>query len=96
MLSRRLIDICCVQESKWRGESAQKIAGRNSYYKFFYKEDDSGSEGVGVLVDEMWNDNMISVVRHSTRLIMLRLLCGKCVYAPQQVALLKKMIVSIN
>ena len=50
MLSRRMIDISCVQESRWRGESARKIAGRNSYYKFLWKEDSSGSEGVGVLV----------------------------------------------
>ena len=46
MLSRRLIDFCCVQESRWRGESARKIAGRNSYYKFFWKGDDSGSAAV--------------------------------------------------
>ena len=89
MLPRRLIDICCVQESRWRGESAQKIAGRNSYYKFFWKGDDSGSGGVGVLVAGKWIDNVVSVVRHSTRLIMLQLLWEKsiinfvCVYAPQ-------------
>ena len=87
MLSRRLIDVCCVQESRWRGESARKIAGRNSY-KFFWKGDDSGSGGVGVSVAGKWINNVISVIRHSTRLIMLRLLCGKsiinfvCVYAP--------------
>ena len=71
MLSRRLIDICCVQESRQRGESAQKIAGRNSYYKFFWKRDDSSSGGVGVLVARKWIDNVVSEVRHSTRLIML-------------------------
>ena len=89
MLSRKLTDICCLQESRWKGKSARKIAGRNSSYKFFWKEDDSGSGCVGVLVAGKWVDNVISVVRHSTRLIMLRLLCGKsiinfaCVYAPQ-------------
>ena len=71
------------------GESAQKIAETNSHYKFFWKRDDSVSRGVGVLIAEKCIDNVISVVRHSTRLIMLRLLCGKsiinfaCVYAPQ-------------
>ena len=34
-MSRRLIDICCVQESRWRGESARKTSGRNSYNQFF-------------------------------------------------------------
>ena len=42
-----------------------------------------------MLVAEKWVDNVILVVRHNTRLIMLQLLCGKsiinfvCVYAPQ-------------
>ena len=35
MMSRKLIDICCVQESRWRGESARKTSGRNSYNQFF-------------------------------------------------------------
>ena len=48
--SRRLIDIGCVQESRWRGETAQKIGGRNSYYKSFWRGDNSGIGGVGVLV----------------------------------------------
>ena len=73
MFSRRLIDVCCVQESRWRDESALKIAGRNSYYKFFWKGNDSGSVGVQVLVAKKWIDNVISVVRHGTRLIMLQL-----------------------
>ena len=77
MLSRRLKDICRVQESRWRGESAQKIAERNYYYKFFWNGNDSDSGGVGVFVAGKWIDTVISVVRHSTRLIMLRLLCGK-------------------
>ena len=89
MLSRRLVDICYVQESRWKGESALNTAGRYYFYKFFWKGDDFGSGGVGVLVARKWIDNVISVVRHCTRLIMLRLLCGKsiinfvCVYAPQ-------------
>ena len=64
MLSRRLIDICCVQESRTRSELAQKIARRNSYYKFFWEGDDSGSGGVGVLVAGKWIVNVISAVRH--------------------------------
>ena len=68
MLSRILIDISCVQKSRWRGESAHKTAGRNSYYKFFWMGDDSGKRGVGELVAEKWFDNVITAIRHSTRL----------------------------
>ena len=67
ILSWRLIDFCCVRQSKWRGESARKIAGRNSLQVF---------QKVGGLVAENGID-VILVVRQSTRLIMLWLLCGK-------------------
>ena len=86
--------------ARWRGGSAWKIEGRNSYYKFFWKRDDSGSGGVGVLVAGKWIDIVILVIRHSTRLIMPWLLCGKSILFVRmflnQVSLLKKKIVSIN
>ena len=50
MLSRRHTIICSVQESRWKGESARKIAWRNFYCKFFWKGYDSVSGGVGILV----------------------------------------------
>ena len=88
MLSRGMINICFVRESRWRSESARKIAGRNSHYKIFWKRNDSESARVGELVGEKWIDSVISVVRYGTGLIMLQSLCGKsiinfvCAYAP--------------
>ena len=35
MLTRRRVDICCLQETRWRGGSARKIEGKDSYYKSF-------------------------------------------------------------
>ena len=72
MLSRRLIDICWVQESRSRGASAREIAGKSSYYKIYLKGEDFGSGDVGELVAGKWVDKVISVVRHSTRLIILQ------------------------
>ena len=46
------MNICCMQESRWRGESSRKIARRNLYFKFFWKENNFGTGGVGVLVAE--------------------------------------------
>ena len=62
ILSKTLIDICCVQKSRWRGESAWKITRINSYFKFFWKRDDSGNGGLGVLVAKKWINNVILVV----------------------------------
>ena len=68
-------------------------AGRNSYYKFFWKGDDSGIGGVVTLVARKWIDNVIAVIRCSTRLIsylcydcfveIKSIINSVCVYAPQ-------------
>ena len=36
MLSKHNVDICCVQETRWKGESAQNILGKNCHYNFFW------------------------------------------------------------
>ena len=35
-ITRRTIDLCCVQEVRWRGASARHIIGKDSRYKFFW------------------------------------------------------------
>ena len=35
-ITRRNIDLCCVQEVRWRGASARHIIGKDSRYKFFW------------------------------------------------------------
>ena len=32
-MTRRKVDVCCVQEARWRGASARLIAGKNNKYK---------------------------------------------------------------
>ena len=87
-LERRGVDICCVQETRWRGGSARMISGKSSHYKFFWSGDDSGVGGVGVLLAEKWTEKVISVDRIDHRLITMRILVGKlvvsllCAYAP--------------
>ena len=36
MLSKHNVDICCVQETCWKGESAQNILGKNCHYNLFW------------------------------------------------------------
>ena len=89
MLTRRKVDICCLQETRWRGGSARKIEGKNSIYKFFWSGDQSGLGGVGILLAEKWIDTVLSVVRHNNRCIQVRFLVGTIIvnaiscYAPQ-------------
>ena len=35
MLTRRKVDLCCLQETRWRGGSARLIKGKNTICKFF-------------------------------------------------------------
>ena len=35
MLTRWKVDLCCLQETRWKGESARLIKGNNTIYKFF-------------------------------------------------------------
>ena len=40
MLTRRNIDICCLQETKWKGESARRIMGKDSQSESSYHNDE--------------------------------------------------------
>ena len=61
------MNICCMQELRWRGESSRKIARRNLYFKFFWKENNFGTGGVGVLVADKWFEKVTLVVKRGTR-----------------------------
>ena len=90
VLERRKVDVCCVQEVRWSGESARLLTGRDSQYRFFWTGGSSGFGGVGILVGGKWIDKVIEVKRVNHRLMMLKILVGKrtvsivSCYAPQQ------------
>ena len=62
-VGRRHIDICCIQESGWKGFSARLVSVKGVKYKFTWSGDNSGFGGVDVLPNENWIDKVISVVR---------------------------------
>ena len=88
-LGRRNIDICCIQESRWKGCSVRLIKAKDFTYKFIWSGDSSGFGGVGILIEKKWIDKIISVVRVDHQIIHIRILIGKLiinifrVYAPQ-------------
>ena len=88
-VSRRGISICAIQESRWKGQSARMLIGKDSKYKFYWCGDETGYGGVGLLLEEALVENVISVVRLSNRIMFIRIMIGKVivrifsVYAPQ-------------
>ena len=90
-IRRRNIDLCCVQDGRWRGASAGPMTGKDSKYKFFWVGNDHGLSGVGVLLAEKWVDKVHDIRRVSVsdRIILIKLLVEDAiftvlfVYAPQ-------------
>ena len=89
MLSRRNIDICCVQEVRYKGDGARTFGVNEEKYKLWYSGSREGLYGVGIMVRQDLIDNVLKIERFSDRLIKIRLVLGKKVfnifslYAPQ-------------
>ena len=89
-ITRRNVDLCCVQEVRWRGASARHITGKDYRYKFFWVGNNQGTSGIGVLLAEKWVDKVYDIKRVSDRIMLIKLLVGEAavftvlsVYAPQ-------------
>ena len=88
-LSRRKVDLCCVQETRYRGGHCRIITGKDSRYKLFWSGNSKGTAGVGVFVAEKWIEKVFEVKRVSDQIILVkiivcqRVLCLRSVYAPQ-------------
>ena len=86
---RRRVDLCCLQETRWKMKGVKQIVGKNSRYKLFWSGNDNATGGVGVLLAEEWWEKVFEVVRVSDRIILICMTTDKtvfvfvCVYAPQ-------------
>ena len=87
-LSKRKVDVCCVQETRWRGGRAKFIGAKGERYKFWWEGGD-GSAGVGLVIKEELCGDVIEVRWKSEQIIVVVMACGKQVmrmiscYAPQ-------------
>ena len=85
MCGRRKLDVCCLQETRWKGSGVRTLGK----YKFFWTGCEEGTAGVGFLVEESWVDSVMEVKRVSERLMVLRVRVARSVlnivsaYAPQ-------------
>ena len=67
-VSRRRVDLCCLQETRWKMEGIKQIVGKESHYKLFWSGNEDGTGGVGVLLAEEWWEKVFEVVRVSDRI----------------------------
>ena len=88
-LSRRKVDVCCIQETRYHGGNCRTIKGKDIRYKLYWSGNDKGTAGVGVFVAEEWLEKVFEVERVSDRIILMKLIVGQhvvtflSVYAPQ-------------
>ena len=86
---RRKANLGLLQETRWKGSNCPKeshsqvrwIKGKASKSKFFWSGNSKGTNGVGILLAQKWAKSVFDVQRPSDRIIVLKLIIGKTVYA---------------
>ena len=66
-LTKRKVDICCIQEVRWKGQGARFVGTLGRRYKLWWSGNDAGFGGVGILVKEEISGNVVEVRRKSDR-----------------------------
>jgi len=85
-LSDRKVDVACIQETRWKG--CKFYGAKDPRYKLFWMGGEEKLHGVWVYVAEKWVDSVVSVERHTKRILNLRMVLDNgllnvlTVYAP--------------
>ena len=48
-MSRRRVDLCCLQETSWKLEGVKQIVGKDSHYKLFWSGNGNATGGRGMV-----------------------------------------------
>ena len=89
LLAKRRIDICCLQEVRYRNHGCTTIGSNEEKYKFWYSGGPEKLNGVGIMMKAELVDNVIEVKRCNDRLMKIKIVVGKkvwnifSIYAPQ-------------
>ena len=73
---------------KFGGGSCRYFGATGKRYKLFWMGSEAKTEGFGTFVAEKWVDSVVSVERHSERILVLKMVSGDrllnviTVYAP--------------
>ena len=85
------MDVCCLQEGRWRGQGAQFLGVKGRRCKLWWSGNSDGTGGVGVLAKEelyekLWRCEGEVTARVMTIVMMLKeeVLRIICVYGPQR------------
>ena len=76
-LERRCVDICCVQEVRWKGQGARMIGNG---FKFLWGGSSKAVNGVGVVVANWLIGKIVEVERYSDRVMKVNIVIGDVVW----------------
>ena len=88
-LRKRKVDVCCLQEVRWRGEGARFFDVKGRRYQLWWCGNDDKTRGVSILVKDELCENVVEVRRRCYRVKTIGLVFGEdvvrviCAYAPQ-------------
>ena len=69
----RSLDILCVQETKWGGNSSRQLGDK---YIFFIERKSNNRNGVGIILSAHLSEQVVQVDRQSDRLMKVKLISG--------------------
>ena len=72
------MDVARVQETRWRGSGCRFFGAIGKRYKLFWTGSKAKTDGVEIFVAQKWVDSVVSVERHSERLLVLKMVLGDC------------------
>ena len=75
-LKERILDVCCLQEVRWRGQEAQFVGIKCRSYKLWWSGNNNGIGGSGISVKEELCKKVVEVHRRCDR-VMSRMLVFK-------------------
>ena len=86
-LNRRNVNICCLQETHWKGSSAKNLGN----YRLYYSGTDNKRNGVGIAKDSEHQERILKIQRMNDRIMSKTFVCPTleepwtliCAYAPQ-------------
>ena len=68
-LRKRRMDVCCLQEVRWRGQGAQFLGLKGRRYKLWWSGNSDATGYVGVLVKEELCEKVVELQRRSDRVM---------------------------
>ena len=75
-LRKRRVDVCYMQEVRWKGQGAGFVGTLGQSYRLWWSGNDAGFGGIAILVKEVISGNVVEVRRKSDRVMTIVLTIG--------------------